>query len=193
MSAREDYDRKTAALVGLRIEAVEYWDIHLYGEPREWDHGDWHHAVMGVGLTTSTGPVSVLWTNTFYPHGVEVFPDPMTSFLRQDEYGPENWSVTDHPEWRARTGQPITAATTHWEQIELGPGRNGYGRIVEPARTVSVPVALRLDFAAGPVWFIAGIPQQDDTPAIPDDEIVIAFTTDVMLRFGYPADPFTLT
>jgi hypothetical protein len=118
----------------------------------------------------------------------------MTAFLRQGEYGPENWSATDHPEWRARAGQPITAATTHWAPIELGPGRNGYGRTVEPARTVEVPVALRLDFAAGPAWFIAGVwSQQDDAPAIPDDEIVVAFSTDTMLRFGYTADAFTLT
>lgn len=159
----------------------------------EWDHGDWHHAVMGVGLTTRTGPASVLWTSTFHEYGVEVFPDPMTAFLRQGEDGPESWSATDHPEWRARVGQPVTAATTHWEQIDLGPARTGDGRIVEPARTVPAPTALRLDFAAGPVWFIAAIPQDDGALFIPGDEIVVAFTTETLLRFGFAADPFTLT
>ena len=56
-----------------------------------------------------------------------------------------------------------------------------------------MPIALRLDFAAGPVWFIAAIPQEDGALFIPGDEIVVAFTTETMLRFGFPADPFTLT
>ncbi len=194
MSTRADYDRKTASLVGLRIEGVEYWDVQNFGdEPREWDHGNWHHAVMGVGLTTSVGPVSALWTTTFYPYGVEVFHDPMTSFLRQDEYGPEGWAVTDHPEWQSRAGEPITAAATRWERFELGPGRTGDGRVIEPARKVEVPVALRLDFGrAGPVWFVAGMPQEAGPLFMTGDEIVVAFATEAMLGFGFPADDFTL-
>ena len=56
----------------MQIEAIKYRDIHNSSdEPREWDHGDWHHAVMGVGLTTSTEPVSVLWSkNAFHEYGV---------------------------------------------------------------------------------------------------------------------------
>ncbi|WP_329004018.1 hypothetical protein OHA18_11565 [Kribbella sp. NBC_00709] len=51
--ARVIFDRKVHALVGLRIHAVDYWDIHNYGpEPARWDYGDWHHAVMGVQLST---------------------------------------------------------------------------------------------------------------------------------------------
>jgi hypothetical protein len=185
VSAREDYDRKTASLVGLRVEAVEYWDIYNFSdEPREWDYGHWHHAVMGVGLQTSAGPFSVLWTNTFYEYGVEVFPDPMTSFLQQGEHAPESWSVTDHAQWRSRAGQPVTAVATHWERI---------GPQIRFKTATEVPTALRLDFAAGPVWFIAGMPNEDGDLFIPADEIAVAFTTEAMLGFGYPPSPFTLT
>ena len=189
---RDDHDRKTASMVGIRIHDVEYWDLHNFGnEPREWDYGDWHHAVMGVELQTASGPISVLWTNTFYPYGVEVFTQPMTTFLRLSDDGPERWSVTDHREWQARAGQPVTAVETLWERLDLGPASDSNGRIVEPARTVDLPVALRLDFPAGPVWLVAGIPTEDGTVSTTGDEIVVAFTTEAMLRFGFPASNFT--
>lgn len=179
-------------MAGLRIEGVEYWDIYNFGdEARKWDHGDWHHAVMGVALQTSSGPVSVLWTDSFYPYGVEALPEPMTSFLRPDAHGPESWSVIDNAQWRERAGQPLSAVQTHWERLEFGPSRFRDGAIAEPPHAVDLPAALRLDFPAGPVWFIAGIPQDDGALFIPGDEIVVAFTTQAMLGFGFPADPFT--
>jgi hypothetical protein len=42
----------------------------------QWDYGDWHQAVMGVQLTTDQGPATVTWTDTFYPYGVEIRPEP---------------------------------------------------------------------------------------------------------------------
>lgn len=148
MSVRNDYDRKTAGLAGVRVEGVEYWDMRDV-EPREWDHGDWHHAVMGVELTTDAGPVSVVCTNTFHPYGVEIFDEPLSKLVVRGDDGPGNWTVTDHPAWRSRTDQPILAAGTFWERLGFGPGRYSDGSIATPARTVEVPVALRLDFAAG--------------------------------------------
>jgi hypothetical protein len=79
--------------------------------------------------------------------------------------GPECWTVTDRPEWKLRTGHQILAVAAYWERLELGPARTSDGRIAEPARTVEVPVALRLDFAAGPVWLVAGIPTEKVAPS----------------------------
>ena len=76
--ARAAFEGKVSALEGLRIQAVDYWDVHDLGpEPARWDYGDWHHAVMGVQLVTDAGPMTVTWTNTFFPYGVEVFADPI--------------------------------------------------------------------------------------------------------------------
>ena len=189
---RDDFDRKTAGLVGIRVEDVAYWDIHNFSdEPREWDYGDWHHAVMGVELETSAGPVSVLWTDTFHPYGVEVFSEPITNFLVLSDEGPERWMVTGSPEWRSRIGHPILAVDTYWERLELGSARYSTGRMAAPAETVELPVALRLDFAAGPVWFVVGIPTDDGGVFVPGDEIMVVFTSEAMLRVGFPAGSFT--
>lgn len=68
---------------------VRYWDVHdSSGEPDAWDYGDWHHAVMGVDLLTDRGPACVLWTSTFYPYGVEVFPAPVSEHLADGDDGP---------------------------------------------------------------------------------------------------------
>ncbi|SEE21297.1 hypothetical protein [Jiangella alba] len=189
MSVRNDYDRKTAGLAGVRVEGVEYWDMRDV-EPREWDHGDWHHAVMGVELTTDAGPVSVVCTNTFHPYGVEIFDEPLSKLVVRGDDGPGNWTVTDHPAWRSRTDQPILAAGTFWERLGFGPGRYSDGSIATPARTVEVPVALRLDFAAGPLWFVAGNPSETGEVFIPGDEIMVVFTPEEMLRIGFPAVAF---
>lgn len=189
---RQRFDATAGSLVGVCIDNVDYWDLHSFSTgPREWDHGAWHHAVMGVGLSTSAGPVSVTWTSTFHPYGVEVLTAPMTDFVVHHDRGPEVWPVTHHPEWTERAGQPITAVETFWDSLQLGPARYADGRLAEPPRTVDVPVALRLDFEAGPVWFVAGIPAEDGTLFVGGDEIVVAFTSEAMLRLGFPTGGFT--
>jgi hypothetical protein len=76
---RADYEASARRLIGHHITAVRYWDIHNFSAvERAWDHGDWHHAVMGVELDTESGPCCVLWTNTFFPYGAEVFLEPIT-------------------------------------------------------------------------------------------------------------------
>ena len=192
--ARVRYEQKTAALVGRNVLDVRYWDIHNFGsEPPEWDDGDWHHAVMGVELMTDGGPVSVIWTSTFFPYGVEVFHEPIAAHLRLGPEGPEGWGVSDHAFWQSRLGSPVRGTAIHWERFELGPAIRAMdgARVAEP-RTVHVPVALRLDFDSGPVWMVAGIPQwpDDEKVFVPGDEVMVVFSPERMRRIGFPETDF---
>jgi len=82
------YESKAAALVGRRVLEVVYWDVHSFGdEARTWDYGDWYHAVLGVDLLTDGGPSCVLWTDTFFPYGIEVFPTRVSERVVTDDDG----------------------------------------------------------------------------------------------------------
>jgi hypothetical protein len=193
-AARADYEASARRLIGHHITAVRYWDIHDFSAvEREWDYGDWHHAVMGVELNTESGPCCVLWTNTFFPYGAEVFLEPITDHLLLGEEGPESWPADHNAHWQARLGSPIRDVTVWWTELNLGPATRPNGEVVEPAREVGVPVALRFDFEVGPVWFVAGIPKWPDTREvfIPGDEIMIVFTGKRMVEMGFPAGRFT--
>ena len=88
--ARGRFEATLRVLRGRRLTAVGYWDVHNFGpEPAPWDYGDWHHAVMGVELGTDLGPVTVTWTDTFYPYGVEVLDEPIEHRLASGDEGPE--------------------------------------------------------------------------------------------------------
>lgn len=77
-------------LVGRGISGVQSWDIHDIGQGKgPWDHGSWHHAVIGVGLETDAGPVAVTWTSPFHPYGIEVFDEPVERHLCLGSEGPE--------------------------------------------------------------------------------------------------------
>jgi hypothetical protein len=188
------YEQKVAALVDHRVLRVEYWDLHNFGsEPRVWDYGDWHHAVMGVQLTTNHGPVSVVWTDTFFPYGVEVFQEPISEHLRLGPEGPEGWPVEDHRLWRPRLGSAVRGVDTFWERFDVGPGiRQSDGVQVTEARTYLVPVALRLDFDLGPVWIVAGMPQMPDMDRVfvGGDELMVVFSSDRMREIGFPQTGF---
>lgn len=192
--ARDSYERRGAELVGRRVLDVVYWDVrNLSDEPRTWDHGDWHHAVLGVDLATDAGPFCVEWTDTFYPYGVEVFPRPVLDARRLGPGGPEGWSVGSHPHWRTRAATPVESVTTFWETITVGPAHrlvDGVG--VGDRQSHQVPVALRLDFAVGPVWLVAGMPMwpDADTVLVPADEILVVFDRIRMLRIGFPDEAF---
>ncbi|MGQ0845582.1 MAG: hypothetical protein ACT4QF_15780 [Sporichthyaceae bacterium] len=147
---------------------------------------------MGVGFVLDNGPACVLWTDTFFPYGVEVFRDPLSDHLSDGPEGPEAWEVTDHRMWAGRIGRPITGASAFWETLEIGPGVTADGRQVSDAHVEELPVALRLDFEAGPVWLAAACveyPNVDDV-FIPGDEIVVAFTREKMQQMGFPEGEF---
>ena len=65
---------------------------------------------------------------------------------------------------------------TFWEHLTIGPACVGNVRVGDPYE-VDVSVALRLDFAAGPVWMVAGIPQWPEMKEVfvAGDEIMVVF------------------
>jgi hypothetical protein len=173
-----------------RLTAVDYWDVHNFSpEPASWDYGDWHHAVMGVELGTDRGPVTVTWTSTFYPYGVEVFHEPIENHLVLGECGPQRIEpdVGGRSPWAALLGSTIRGTGCHWERLQIGPSRRADGSIAAPAYSVEVPVALRLDFTAAAVWFVAGMPQLPDPSRvfIPGDEIMVVFSQEKMHDIGF--------
>jgi hypothetical protein len=185
--------RAEDALLGKRLIGVSYADIHNFSdEPREWDHGDWHHAVMGVGFDTDGGPACVTWTSTFFSHGIEAFAEPLEAHLVLDPHGPEMWSVSEHPYWSQRRNEPVLRVGFFWEHVTMGPGRTSTGEVVRPAEQFDVPLALRMDFASGPVWMLAAIPRWPEaTEFFPfGDELMIFFSPDALRKMGFPADPF---
>ncbi|MFI9384609.1 hypothetical protein [Kutzneria sp. NPDC052558] len=189
MDPRTLFEAKLTDLRGRRLTAVDYWDVHNYGSvPQQWDHGDWHHAVMGVELTSDAGPVTVTWTNTFFPYGVEVFHDPIAQHLLLGEDGPERIGPAGDTPWSPYLGTPIVGTAFHWDRLELGPSTRADGTVVDSARSVDVPTALRLDFPAGAVWFVAAIPLPHTF--IPGDEIMVVFSRDEMRAMGYDDPAF---
>ena len=187
---RERFEAKLCDLSGRQISAVDYWDIHSAGlRPSRWDYGDWHHAVMGVELTTDLGPVTVTSTNTFHPYGVDVFHDPIEDHLVLGEAGPQRVGPdTDRTgPWTPRLGSPIRGTRSHWERLEIGPSWRADGSIVGPGYMVDLPTALRIDLDSGPVWFVAAIPQPPEMADvfIPGDEIMVVFSHKKMRNIGF--------
>jgi hypothetical protein len=169
---------------------VDYWDVHTFGpEPAQWDYGDWHHAVMGVELGTDLGPVTVTWTDTFHPYGVEVLDEPIEYRLATGGEGPERVGPdgTGLRAWTPCLGSPVRNAECWWERLRIGPGKRTDGSVAGPAYSIDVPVAVRLDFPATAVWFVAGTPQLSDPPTafIPADEIMVVFSRDKMRELGF--------
>lgn len=182
-------------LRGRRLTSVDYWDVHNFGPERApWDYGDWHHAVMGVQLGTDLGAVTVTWTDTFYPYGVEVFHEPIGHHLVLGKSGPARVgpNVEGQSRWAPPLGSRVHSTACHWEQLQIGPSRRANGSIAAPAHSVDVPVALRLDFAAGSTWFVAAIPQLPDPQGvfIPGDEIMVVFSAEKMRDLGFEDPAF---
>lgn len=192
---RTRFEAKLSDLRGRRLTAVDYWDIHNFGpEPTRWDYGDWHHAVMGVQLTTDLGPVTVTWTATFDPYGVEVFHDRIEDHLVLGEGGPERVGpdLDSASPWAQHLGSLICSTAFHWERLELGPSRRADGSIVGPANAVDLPTALRMNFHAGPVWFVAATPEPPEMQRvfIPGDEIMVVFSHEKMRDMGFDDPAF---
>jgi hypothetical protein len=62
---------------------------------------------------------------------------------------------------------------------------------VSEPEDVDVPVGLRLDFDAGPVWFVAATPDHPhlEKPFVGGDEIIVFFGAERLRRIGFGA-PF---
>ncbi|MFE5567403.1 hypothetical protein ACFQ68_20630 [Amycolatopsis japonica] len=192
---RGRFEASLSGLRGRRLLAVDYWDVHNFSsEPARWDYGDWHHAVMGVGLSTDAGPATITWTDTFYSYGVEVLGGRIEDTLLLGAEGPERIGpdAGSGSLWDRYLRTPIRRTATHWERLELGPGRRADGTVVEPARAVDVPMAVRLDFAAGAVWFVAAIPEPPQLRRVfvGGDEIMVVFSPETMRDMGFGDTPF---
>ncbi len=140
--SRGRFDGTLRALRGRRLTAVDYWDVHNFdSEPAPWDYGDWHHAVMGVQLGTDLGPVTLTWTSTFYPYGVEVFHEPIEHHLVLSEAGPERVGPNGDgtSSWGLCLGSVIRGTACHWERLEIGPSRRADGSIAGPPRSSKHP------------------------------------------------------
>jgi hypothetical protein len=177
--ARARYEQKSAELVGRRILDVTYWDVQEFsGQPRVWDYGDWHHAVAGLELVTDQGTTCVLWTSTFGDVGIEAFHEPITTHFVTGPPSVEAWAVVNHPLWEVRRDSVIRGMATWYE-----PGHRG-----------SCPVAMRLDFDAGPIWFVAAQPAWPDPEAdwmfVGGDEVVVVFSSQRMRRMGFTDEAF---
>ena len=176
------FDQTVADLVGRRISSVVYWDLPPFDdEPSDWDYGTWHHVVMGIELETDRGPVSLRWTDTFWPYGIEAFFTPMPELLRD---GCTKRDVTAAERLDIALGGPIRAASTHWERFNLEnpwPGQEA---------TFDVPLGIRLDFDSGSVWVIIGIPQPPDMSDVftPGDELMVVFEPARVREIGFPED-----
>jgi len=186
---RARFEARLKGLRGRRLLAVDYWDVHNFAaEPAQWDHGSRHHAGMGVGLVTDAGPATVTWTDTFYTYGVEVLDGRIEDHLSLGAEGPERIG----PDaglgslWDRYLRTPIRGTAAHWERLELGPGRRADGS-VGPVQAVDVPMAVRLDFAAGAVWFVAAIPEPPEGQRVflGGDEIMVVFAPEKMRDMGF--------
>lgn len=179
---RTRFDAVVAELVSRRIESVAYWDMAAFDDqPRRWDYGNWHHAVMGVEFGTDRGPLSLTWTNTFWPYGIEAILKPMSELVSDTC---EHWDVSTVPPWDVLCGSQIRAATTHWERF------THEGSWPEGASSFDVPLGIRLDCEGGTAWVIVGIPQAPDMHDVfvPGDEIMVVFAQDRLRQIGFPQE-----
>ncbi|WP_328649101.1 hypothetical protein OHS58_18010 [Amycolatopsis sp. NBC_00348] len=103
--------------------------------------------------------------------------------------GPERIGADAGPGslWDRYLRTPIRGTAARWERLELGPSRRADGS-VGSVQAVDVPMAVRLDFAAGAVWFVAAVPQPPDWQRVfgGGDEIMVVFSPEKMrdLSFG---------
>lgn len=111
----------------------------------------------------------------------------MTDHLVMGEDGPESWAADGSGRWSGRLGSPVTAVETFWERIAVGPAYRRDVRVADPYE-VDVPVALRIDFAAGPVWMAAAMPPElgMQQAFVGGDEIMVVFTAGRMRQIGLP-------
>jgi hypothetical protein len=110
---------------------------------------------------------------------------------RPGESGPESWDASGSDRWCGRLNSPVADVQTFWERFTIGPGHVGNVRVSDPYET-DIPVALRVVFAAGPVWMVAGILQDPEMREVfvPGDEVMVVFTAERMRQIGCPDSEF---
>lgn len=209
-SARLQFEQEIRSLVGRKITSVTYWTLPLPYEVDEveewvvqdWDYGDWHHAVVGVDLGTDDGPKCIAWTDRFYAWGVELFSGP--TFDPARVWSPDGPQIAHEftinrtsdfgalGPWSVALDSPVRGTAVHWERIELCSSRRWLRR--RRRETIDIPTAIRLDFEAGPVWFVAA-QLLGDRPGdelakafVGGDEILVVFTPEVMRALHF-TDP----
>jgi hypothetical protein len=91
----------------------------------------------------------------------------------------------------AGSTRPWRASGRSGNGSPLARGHVGNVRVSDPYQ-IDIPVALRVDFAAGPVWMVAGIPQYPEMREVfvPGDEIMVVFTAERMRQIGFPDSEF---
>lgn len=185
---RDAYIARTRTLIGQTVEAVRYVQLGTSDvADTPWDFEDWHHAEVGVDLATSLGKTCITWTDAFYPYGVDVFPATAMARLLVPESEVTTVDASSAPPWQERLGVQIMDLDICWDTLSIGPATSTTtGETVAPAYDVDVPTGIRLDTAAGPIWFIAASPQWPDMQSffIPGDEIVVTFTDHRAMSMG---------
>lgn len=156
---RGRFDAVVTGLVGRTIESVINRDLAaVYGRPRRWDYGEWHHAVMGVEFGTDRGPVSLV--------------------------AGEHWDVSSAPPGDTLLRSPIRSASTYWETFTIeGAGSNRPSVFGMP-----LGIQLDFDAGmAWAIAAIPQDPDMREV-FVPGDEIMVVFTGDRMRQFGFPRE-----
>jgi hypothetical protein len=110
----------------------------------------------------------------------------VSDHLVEGEDVPKPRDVSASDAGRVRLNSPVRNVDTFWERFTIGASYVDDVQVADPSE-VDVPVAFSLNFAAGPVWMVAGIPQvpQMRDLFIPGDEIIFGFTIDRMRQRGF--------
>ncbi|WIM99766.1 hypothetical protein ACTOB_003428 [Actinoplanes oblitus] len=159
------------ALVGRRIAEVVYYG--LGPGSGEWDFGSWHRPVMGVELVLDDGSsYSVVWDCGFGNCSLHLYASPMSEHLHLEGEGSgSRWTVQDHDRWKQLLTAPVIESRLIWHTDLTDWGQ-------------TAPAALRLGFPAGDVWIIAAMQSQNDSWWIGADEVIVAFTRDMVTQIG---------
>lgn len=117
----------------------------------------------------------------------------MTGHLVMGEDGPAAWAAGESAHWHDRIGPPVAGIQTFWERGAVGPSYRQGIQVADP-NDVDTPVVVRLDFDAGPVWMVAGMPQAPGMQKafIGGEKIMVVFTADWMGQIGFPEAGFLL-